>query len=117
MKFVFIWFFVFGISILNIGMGIVLAFFTPKRNAWFGLASPETLKDDSSWEFANKTYGLAQMAIGGIGFSLGIPLLMSLSFTKWYTVISGIFAATIAALLLARYITIFMTKRRPEAFQ
>lgn len=49
---------------LLIGTGIILHFFTPPPNGWFGYRTLRTLRDGNAWKIANKAFGLDLIIIG-----------------------------------------------------
>jgi len=50
--------------LLLISTGIILRFFTPAPNGWFGYRTLRTLRDDDAWKIANKAFGLDLIIIG-----------------------------------------------------
>ena len=50
--------------LLLLTTGIVLRFFTPPPNGWFGYRTLRTLRDDDAWRIANKAFGLDLIVLG-----------------------------------------------------
>ena len=112
MKYLVLLIFVTSMALFNVIVGIILAFFTPKRNPFFGITNTITLKDDDTWEFANKTYGLISLGLGGLGIALIIPLMLSLDVLPISKVLPIVLLSGIGLMFMARFIVMSLTKKK-----
>lgn len=111
-KYVLFYILITSIAIFNVIVGIILAFFTPKRNQIFGVIDEITLSDDSTWEFVNKTYGLISLGLGGIGIAIIIPLMLSLEFIPIKKVFPVVIISILVTMIIARTIAISLAKKK-----
>ena len=106
MRYFVFWALISIMALSNVIGGILLAFFTPKKNIL-----DVKFNHDSSYEFLNKIFGFSLMAIGGLEVALIIPIMQSFTVISYCMVVLLVFAFSMASLFVARYLAILVTKK------